>query len=179
MNDFLRNLRSSHKKDKADPRRNLDGRYYPKEDRRQRPDRRTGYSENMNSFSVLFKDALPTIADNTSEMNQYLERYVEQNEKLVEVKIKQAEAMTTLLNNLNKIFTDDLAGFQSGTRPKTSSSYTVGDHYTKGDILEIIRTMRKKGSTFALIAEYLRDKGIPTFSGRGEWHAQTIHRLCK
>lgn len=179
MNDFLKNLRSSHKKDKSDIRRSLDGHYYPKEDRRQRPDRRSGYSDNMNSMSVLFKDALPTIADNTSEMNQHLERYVEQNERLVEAKIRQAEALTDFVNNLNKIFTQEVAGFQTTGRPKASSSYTVGDHYTKADILEIIRTMRKKGSTFALIAEYLRDKGIPTFSGRGEWHAQTIHRLCK
>jgi len=24
----------------------------------------------------------------------------------------------------------------------------------------------------------LIELGQPTFSGRGEWHAQTIHRLC-
>nr|NJM03756.1 cbb3-type cytochrome c oxidase subunit II [Desulfobacula sp.] len=62
---------------------------------------------------------------------------------------------------------------------KIKANDTLGTHYTKDEILSLIRTMRKKKATFAAIADYLKEKGIPTFSGRGEWHAQTIHRLCK
>ncbi len=44
--------------------------------------------------------------------------------------------------------------------------------------MNIIQTMRNEGATYDQIAKHLVDLGQPTFSGRGEWHAQTIHRLC-
>jgi hypothetical protein len=46
------------------------------------------------------------------------------------------------------------------------------------EIMNIIQTMRNEGATYDQIAKHLVDLGQPTFSGRGEWHAQTIHRLC-
>ena len=45
-------------------------------------------------------------------------------------------------------------------------------------VMDIIHTMRNQGSTFDQVAARLIELGQPTFSGRGEWHAQTIHRLC-
>ncbi len=45
-------------------------------------------------------------------------------------------------------------------------------------VMEIIQTMRSEGKTFDQVATRLVELGQPTFSGRGEWHAQTIHRLC-
>ena len=46
------------------------------------------------------------------------------------------------------------------------------------EIMTIIHTMRDEGATYDQIAKHLVNLGQPTFSGRGEWHAQTIHRLC-
>lgn len=45
-------------------------------------------------------------------------------------------------------------------------------------IMEIITSMRQDGATYDQVASRLIELGQPTFSGRGEWHAQTIHRLC-
>lgn len=45
-------------------------------------------------------------------------------------------------------------------------------------VMDIIHTMRAEGATFDQVASRLVELGQPTFSGRGEWHAQTIHRLC-
>lgn len=45
-------------------------------------------------------------------------------------------------------------------------------------VMEIIYNMRAEGATFDQVAHHLISLGQPTFSGRGEWHAQTIHRLC-
>jgi hypothetical protein len=50
---------------------------------------------------------------------------------------------------------------------------------TKTEVVDIIQEMRNSRCTFGEIAEELKKRGIPTFSGRGEWHAQTIHRLCR
>ncbi|OGR50754.1 MAG: hypothetical protein A3J80_00710, partial [Desulfobacula sp. RIFOXYB2_FULL_45_6] len=45
-------------------------------------------------------------------------------------------------------------------------------------VMDIIHTMRSQGATFDQVAARLIELKQPTFSGRGEWHAQTIHRLC-
>ncbi|MBF0258856.1 MAG: hypothetical protein HQK62_08475 [Desulfamplus sp.] len=49
---------------------------------------------------------------------------------------------------------------------------------TREEVMEIIHSMRAKGKTFDEVAQHLVALGQPTFSGRGDWHAQTIHRLC-
>jgi hypothetical protein len=49
---------------------------------------------------------------------------------------------------------------------------------SREEIMDIIHTMRAEGATFDQVASRLIELGQPTFSGRGEWHAQTIHRLC-
>ena len=41
-------------------------------------------------------------------------------------------------------------------------------------VLDIIHTMRSEGATFDQVASRLVELGQPTFSGRGEWHAQTL-----
>lgn len=52
------------------------------------------------------------------------------------------------------------------------------DLLSREEIMDIIHTMRKAGATYDQVAGRLIELGQPTFSGRGEWHAQTIHRLC-
>ena len=53
-----------------------------------------------------------------------------------------------------------------------------GKLLSRETIMDIINSMRAEGATFDQVAKHLIDLGQPTFSGRGEWHAQTIHRLC-
>ncbi|MCF8045569.1 MAG: hypothetical protein K9J83_06890, partial [Desulfarculaceae bacterium] len=61
--------------------------------------------------------------------------------------------------------------------PETENTEDVG-LLPRERIMEIINTMRAEGATYDEVAQYLINLGQPTFSGRGEWHAQTIHRLC-
>jgi len=49
---------------------------------------------------------------------------------------------------------------------------------SRPEIMKIVDSMRKQGATFDQVAQHLVELGQPTFSGRGEWHAQTVHRLC-
>ena len=58
-------------------------------------------------------------------------------------------------------------------------AFQLERRYTKDEILDIMQSLRNKGATYAQIADHLTQEGIPTFSGKGKWHAQTIHRLCK
>lgn len=179
MSDFLRNLRSSHKKDSSGPRRSLDGHYYPQTERRKTPDRRTNHNEELNTLWSYLSDTLPQLIDNSSQLVMAVEKNTQEDALLTEARIRQCNAIASFFDNLNHLFSDQNSTFRTDTQPKAAASYASGTYYTKDDILTIIRNMRSEGATFAIIADYLKDKGIPTFSGRGEWHAQTIHRLCK
>ncbi len=67
------------------------------------------------------------------------------------------------------------------TSAEKTSEASVSDSTSllpREEIMNIIQTMRDEGATYDQIAKRLVDLGQPTFSGRGEWHAQTIHRLC-
>jgi len=61
---------------------------------------------------------------------------------------------------------------------KTDTSSPVEGLLSREEVMHIIETMRKKGATFDQVAKHLVSIKQPTFSGRGEWHAQTVHRLC-
>lgn len=45
--------------------------------------------------------------------------------------------------------------------------------------MKIIKAQRKKGLSFEKIARHLESQKIPTFSGKGSWRGQTIHKLLK
>jgi len=45
-------------------------------------------------------------------------------------------------------------------------------------VLEIIGAMRKEAYSYEKIARTLEEQGIPTFSGKGAWHSQTVSKLC-
>lgn len=198
MNDFLRNLRSSHKKETPPPRKNLDNQYYSQSsqsDRRMMLDRRTktnsnsasGSTPDSASMDILAKtmgEILPMVLDNTSLLAEQVEKIAAINEMVAESTIRKNNAVADFFDGLGEILaTPPQPGMQGSVGPmgpvKATASYASGTHYTKDDILSIIQNMRDQGGTFSIIADYLKEKGIPTFSGRGEWHAQTIHRLCK
>jgi len=63
---------------------------------------------------------------------------------------------------------------------KNPSTETAADTalLPREKVMDIIQTMRRQNATYDQIAKHLVKLGQPTFSGRGEWHAQTIHRLC-
>lgn len=64
------------------------------------------------------------------------------------------------------------------TEAPSSPSGKPAELMPREEIMNIINTMREQGATYDQVARRLIDLGQPTFSGRGEWHAQTIHRLC-
>jgi len=178
MNDFLKNLRNSRKKESSDPKKNLDGHYYSQKDRRQIQDKRSDHSEILESLLACLTDILPNFSKNASALTQHLEKTFSANDLLIEAKIRQHNSVSAFFDNLNKMFAQDFSPTVKQSL-KAKATYTYGAHYTKDEILSFIRTMRKKEATFAAIADSLKKKGVPTFSGRGEWHAQTVHRLCK
>ncbi len=66
---------------------------------------------------------------------------------------------------------------------KTAGSQHVdsgsGDILSREEAMATIYRMREQGATFNQIANYFIERNQPTFSGKGKWHAQTIHRLLQ
>ncbi len=174
MSDFLKSLRTSkHKSSKT--RKSMDNYYTPKSDRRQLKDRRDARFNNLPQKDSLVQNLgefMPLISDNIASIAASIENAVESE-------IKKNNATTAFINNLNDFLTGSNIAPTIQGEPIVTTSYASGTRYTKDEVLDIIKTMRKERATFATIAAYLKEKKIPTFSGRGEWHAQTIHRLCK
>ncbi|HCY88026.1 MAG TPA: hypothetical protein DHV36_23010 [Desulfobacteraceae bacterium] len=198
MNDFLKNLRSSHRKEGAphSQRKPMEGNFFPQQDRRVLRDRRTppqhqqpqhspqqmpqmSFGSGMDDLSIQLEEFLPSIVDQITAMAEHVEKIATINEMRMEAAIRRDNAVADFFENLGQVVAETTAADDMPIPPRATTSYASGTHYTKDDILSIISNMRDQGATFAMIAEYLREKGIPTFSGRGEWHAQTIHRLCK
>lgn len=180
MSDFLKNLRSSNKKDVPLPRKNIDGNYFHQTDRRTQNDRRSTTSfANSETLTMQLGDALPELLESTTTLTEQVAKLAATNELVAESKIRQQNAIADFFNTLNKMVSENTEAKISDPPQKVTTSYASGTHYTKDDIMSIIQNMRDQGATFSIIADYLKEKGMPTFSGRGEWHAQTIHRLCK
>lgn len=182
MNDYLRNLRDSGKKETSPVKKTIKNNYFTPGERRIPKERRPSAFNRTNSIPAKetkkqeIGDLLPIIADNTTQLVKEMGRIAEVSEMIMESQMRQQNAMTDFFNSLKTFMAtmqcpDDM--------PIATTSYATGTHYTKDDIISTINRMRDQGATFSTIAEYLREKGIPTFSGRGHWHAQTIHRLCK
>ncbi|MCG8531109.1 MAG: hypothetical protein MI749_10640 [Desulfovibrionales bacterium] len=178
MNDFLKNLRSSHKKDHPQSKKKSDGQFYVQQDRRNVQDRR-GYQTPPQETQTPPPppELMPELLENLTRVTELFEKFVNASELHMAASIRQKNAVSNLIENLNQAM-EEGAFIREGP-PRVTTSYASGTHYTKDDILEMIQNLRDQGATFSTIAEYLTEKGIPTFSGRGTWHAQTIHRLCK
>ena len=192
MNEFLKNLRNPQRSQKprytATTRKKAEGNFYPSVDRRKNKERResqiSGFDD-LSPGSEILNQVLPSIKVHLTALTTAVERMCETGEKLAETQAELHQAMTCFLNNVNNILTGKIvpqavsptAKQKSTENPMTGSM--EGARFTKTEVIHMIREMREKRCTFGEIAAELKARAIPTFSGRGEWHAQTIHRLCR
>ena len=50
---------------------------------------------------------------------------------------------------------------------------------SRKEVMNLIMALRKDGKSFKHVAMYLGEQNIPTFSGKGIWHAPTVANLLK
>ncbi|MFO7750035.1 MAG: hypothetical protein R6V54_08070 [Desulfobacteraceae bacterium] len=189
MSDFLKNLRSSQKdqsqRQQGTGRKNIGPPLQPGAERRKMADRRSPPIQSQYKISDEIKETLPFISENISQIASCIERITESQEQLAKSEAAKNSAMEMFFQGLNSFLTDNTtSGLETkatggGVEKAPEAASESAARYTKEEIISTIKNMRKQRATFAEIASYLKEQGIPTFSGRGEWHAQTIHRLCK
>ena len=84
-------------------------------------------------------------------------------------KEKQAEAMTKIAEAMPDYIRSQAPMRKLPRRRKIDEK--------KQKTLDLIKRLRDENMTYEEVAAYLDENHVPTFSGRGRWHAQTIHRL--
>ena len=174
MDDFLYNLR--RESDKRNRRQSNMQQQYRGPDRRGGKDKRHYHrkqQENDQLAEIMpeIKSLLETISVNQKRRADIEERKVEALEKVS----SQLESLIAAAQNPSTLADSDAkTGAYNDNAQLSKPVQTDRDEITR-----IVLEMRDNGKTYKEIAQYLEDKKIPTFSRKGEWHAQTIHKICK
>jgi hypothetical protein len=119
---------------------------------------------------LVIKDFLQEITDNQERLAVAEER-----------KAVALEAIVEFLKNAKEIPLQINSEMQTGKRKIQERKRRSKKHTdpNRRKVMETIASMREKNATYQEIAEKLELENLKTFSGRGKWHAQTVHRLCQ
>jgi hypothetical protein len=180
MNEFLKNLRSQQKdKYPGSYRSPSDGNTaYPHPDRRAGGDRRNSSSlRNFNPEIILKKisEVIPDVKLMLSSVSEANEKIIEALDRQVEIEEERNEILESIGRSLEIIAEREISIFESDNHEPAKIKKISKEE--KDKILDLIVSMRENNSTYEQIADYLESERIPTFSNKGHWHAQTIHRL--
>jgi len=181
MNDFLKSLRSGQD-NRAGRYGNKPyshgGRQFSGNEKRAGMERRSAkhhkqhskdnLAEMLNELSPAIKVFLENIAENQKRLAE-----VEEIRALAEE--KKSKTFEDLLEFLKSDGLEKLLSSRENAGKKRKAKKPIDANRKK--IMQIIAKMRSKGETFDNIALYLENEKLPTFSNRGQWHAQTVHRL--
>ena len=184
MSDYNQNYRSGNRP----PRTYENGIYKPQDRqnpnfRRKNPNqRRSGGGEQLES---LLRDFLPVLSRTLESITDYQRRLADEVENKMRTEERKVAALEVIAASLQKHLAGDMdedlspvVAVESEEGAAVEPPVSSGE-MTLEKIVQIIHEMCDLGSTYNEIAQYLENKNIPTFSGRGKWHAQTIHRLYK
>lgn len=206
MNDFLKNLRSNSKDKRFDRndrndrpnRRQYGNSNYGNSSYNGNPqynnpqyknDRNNGNLRKPyrpvedSKLSLLIEEAFP-------EIKETISRLVNAGERLAAAEERKASAVESLSKSIHMLLSENILEFAQKIAP--GQGFKIGDddssevenqrpvnNMPREDVLDIIINMRKEGATYGKIADHLEDENIPTFSRKGKWHAQTVHRVCR
>jgi hypothetical protein len=180
MSDFLKNLRSGQEKQPSRfaNKQYHDARQYAGNEKRNGMDRRTGkhgkqgqrdvLAEVIHELTPAIKEYLIESADSQRRMTEIEEEKAKTEEK----KIKMFEDLVTYLKTDGM---EALVALKDEKKKKKKVKKPLDANRKK--VMQIIAKMRANGETFDNIALYLQKEKLQTFSNRGQWHAQTVHRL--
>jgi antitoxin component of RelBE/YafQ-DinJ toxin-antitoxin module len=182
MSDFLKNLRSGQDSQTNRYGNKLYGqenRQFPGNEKRIGIDRRSGKRYKQHSNEILAE----MLFELSPAIKAFLESIAENQKRLAEVEEirataeeKKAKTFEGLLEYLkSEDFEKKLINSRENTGKRKKAKKPIDANRKK--VMQIIAKLRGEGETFDNIALDLENEKLPTFSKRGQWHAQTIHRL--
>jgi DNA-binding transcriptional MerR regulator len=189
MNDFLHNLRSGKMQRPERHRKPYAGHQKTGHERGKAKDFRNGrYGKNIEAEKL---NKITQIIASIAESQKLIAASQERKAKAEERKADILESFVELIKQI--VSPDSLKPDSSKTDNKSADLETnlapevmlqkidqpkKPNDANKKKTLELIHSMRKDGMSYEKVANYLDSNKIPTFSGRGKWRGQTIHRLC-
>ncbi|MBU0993455.1 MAG: hypothetical protein KJ737_13250 [Proteobacteria bacterium] len=188
MSDFLHTIRNNSMDKKFHkPRRNYhENNSFPTLEKRTGSDRRTRSYKKPNAQISETLESIKNLLEDISENQQQTIYAQERKVSAIEKKAAVLGQMASFLEKMTSGISRDASTFPSYvvTQPVESSNFKIStskkpNASDRKMMLEIIEKMRNEGETYHTIAQFLAKEEFPTFSGKGEWHAQTVHRLCQ
>lgn len=199
MNDFLHSLRAN--KDRQDRRFDRSRRQYSNPQYKG-PERRYGKDgrrnidrpERQEPAGELVSDVLPAIKGLIEEIAGHQGRLVAAQESLAVAEERKADALESLAIYLKAFIEGEVSGQQAVDNQTGETAEPVEDApqltptvaanaapvlSSREQVIQTIVAMRNQGATYNEIAQHLETEKVATFSGKGAWHAQTIHRVCR
>ncbi len=148
---------------------------YLENEKRTKPDsdRRTKNSRDQ-SIEPFWGELIKALGP---EIKDFLKVTAENHKRMTDALKRSASAENVISDSISELVEHFKTGIKviNFAHRKKESGKAINSHHQ--EVKKIILKMREKGETFERIVEYLEKKGIPTFTGRGKWHAQTVHRL--
>ncbi len=207
MNDFLQSIRNGNfskdsrpRYNQQKPRRNYDNNSngngnYNKGNNNDRKFHGKAESPLNNETLKSIKNALETIAANQTGAMEIATRRADAEERkaaafefiastfgdFVPAQPEKQETVAAVVKaEVENIIEEPITEVSERAPVKSYEiSKNANTEMNKDEVLSMILSMRNDGSTYNEIASHLVTLDLPTFSGRGKWHAQTIHRLCQ
>lgn len=203
MNDFLKNLRTNNKEktfdrnDRPNRRQYGNGNYgnsayggnpnyvnpQYKNDRNNGNLKKPYRSFDDGRLSTLLEEVLPEIKTALSCLASASDRWAAAEERKADALERLTASLKILASgNGMALGRDGEAAGRNGegdTEAASAGEPKPVNPMAREAVLDIILKMRESGATYGRIADYLEAENIPTFSRKGAWHAQTIHRICR
>lgn len=146
-----------------------------------------GYrSEETEKLMAALGQAVPEIKVVLENIAENQHRLAEAEERRAGAEERKAGAFEALAESIQALLSNGIQLPVSAGIPYTPSPSPVevekpirSSAADRENVLDTIFGMRDQGATYTEIASHLDSESIPTFSGKGKWHAQTIHLLCQ
>ena len=112
---------------------------------------------------------MKALLDLSPAIKNFLNMTAESKVRVAATQEKNAQNLEKLIENLPEMIKQ--APFRREPHKRKINA-------RKQELLDLVKKLRDDEMTYEEIVTYLTENKIPTFSGRGRWHAQTIHRIC-
>ncbi len=122
------------------------------------------------AFAEFVRNITPALKKYLENNIEYQERLAEIEERRTNAEMKSIQAISDFIETIKSEGLKSIPNLEKKKPPKKN------DELHK-KVIEIIKKKRNAGQTFEEITLYLEKEKIPTFSKRGSWHAQTVHRI--
>ncbi len=194
MNEFLKSMRANKEKQRrkgynpqysqgGNPQYRNENPQFRKENDKSGGNGKRGNGQGAPSDRVaeLLNETLPTLKSLMDTMTEHQRSIIDTGERRADAEERRVRAMESIAESLQYLVGGGTFSLPEADRPvEVRPALTAGANRPDRDsVLSIIFSMRDEGATYGQIAGHLDSLHIPTFSGKGRWHAQTVHRVCK